>query len=47
MAKLLVLGSNSFSGSYFINHCLNQGDQVIGVSRSSEIHEVFLCYKKK
>ncbi len=45
MSKVLVLGSNSFSGSHFINHCLSQGDEVVGISRSDEINEVFLPYK--
>ena len=45
MHKILVLGSNSFSGSHFINDCLTQGDEVIGISRSAEIHQVFLPYK--
>ena len=41
----LVVGSNSFSGSHFVNHLLDHGHQVVGVSRSEEIHDVFLPYK--
>jgi len=44
--KILVLGSNSFSGSNFINHQLNYDFKVYAVSRSNEINNVFLPYKK-
>lgn len=40
----LVLGSNSFSGSNFINYLLSKGYSVIGVSRSPEIEKLFLGY---
>jgi len=40
----LVVGSNSFSGSHFINFLLDQGHEVLGVSRSDEIRDVFLPY---
>lgn len=43
--KILVLGSNSFSGSNFINHQLNEGYEVFALSRSQEINNVFLPYK--
>ena len=43
--KYLVIGSNSFSGSNFINFLLNKRTNVIGVSRSKEINKVFLPYK--
>lgn len=43
--KALVIGSNSFSGSHLVSHCLNQGWQVYGVSRSEEIHPVFRPYQ--
>ncbi len=43
--KFLVLGSNSFSGSNFINFILKKNYKVIGVSRSPEINNVFLSYK--
>ncbi len=43
---IVVLGSNSFSGSHFVDHALTQGYQVIGMSRSKELLDVFLPYKK-
>ena len=44
--KFLVIGSNSFTGSHFINYCLDKKDKVIGISRSKELKENFLVYKK-
>lgn len=44
MERYLVIGSNSFSGSSFIRHALERGDQVVGVSRSEELAEAFLPY---
>lgn len=43
--RFLVIGSNSFSGAYFVKDLLDRGDQVLGVSRSDEPHKVFLPYK--
>ncbi|MDO8568366.1 MAG: GDP-mannose 4,6-dehydratase [Dehalococcoidales bacterium] len=44
--KFLVIGSNSFSGSDFIDLLLDeQQNQVIGVSRSPEKSALFLPYK--
>jgi dTDP-glucose 4,6-dehydratase len=43
--RFLVIGSNSFSGSYFVKDLLDRGDEVLGVSRSDEPHKVFLPYK--
>lgn len=43
--KILVIGSNSFSGASFIDYALNEGCEVIGTSRSLEAHPVFLPYK--
>lgn len=40
----LILGSNSFSGSSFINYLLNKNKSVLGISRSKEIDKVFLSY---
>lgn len=40
--KILVIGSNSFSGSAFIKHALLNDFELIGVSRSVESHPVFL-----
>ena len=45
MKKILIIGSNSFSGSNFINYCLNNNYQVVGISRSNEINKIFLRYK--
>lgn len=42
--NILVLGSNSFSGSNFINFLLSEGKKVIGVSRSPEANNLFLGY---
>jgi dTDP-glucose 4,6-dehydratase len=41
---ILVLGSNSFSGSNFIDFLLAEGKKVIGVSRSPEADSLFLGY---
>jgi len=41
----LVIGSNSFSGAHFVRHLIEQGHQVLGVSRSAEPDDVFLPYK--
>ena len=43
--KILVIGSNSFSGSHFVLHALEKGFEVLGVSRSDQINEIFLPYK--
>lgn len=45
MAKVVVIGSNSFSGSHFVAHALDAGMEVVGISRSAEINEAFLPYK--
>ena len=45
MSAILVLGSNSFSGSSFCQYLLKQGLEVIGASRSPEAAEIFLPYK--
>lgn len=42
---IMVIGSNSFSGSNFVNNQLNEGCEVFGVSRSAQINDVFLPYK--
>lgn len=45
MSKIAVIGSNSFSGSHFINHLLENSDcEIIGVSRSPEYSSLFLPY---
>ena len=43
--KVLVIGSNSFSGSHFVAEALECGHPVWGVSRSPEPHPVFLPYR--
>lgn len=43
--KFVVIGSNSFSGSSFVSHLLNEGAEVVGISRSQEPHAVFLPYR--
>jgi dTDP-glucose 4,6-dehydratase len=43
--KVLVIGSNSFSGASFIAYLLDQGIEVLGVSRSDEAARVFLPYR--
>ena len=43
--KILVIGSNSFSGSHFVAEALCAGHPVWGVSRSAEPNPVFLPYR--
>lgn len=43
--KIVVLGSNSFSGASFSDYALAQGAEVLGISRSPEPHRVFLPYR--
>jgi len=43
--RLVVIGSNSFSGASFVSHCLKHGWEVLGTSRSAEAHPVFLPYR--
>ena len=45
MSKILVIGSNSFSGASFIGWLMERGHDVLGVSRSALPHEVFLPYR--
>src|SRR3990167_6409721 len=48
MKRIAVIGSNSFSGSDFIDLLLQQGEcKVIGVSRSPEKSRLFLPYKSR
>src|SRR5574344_1926319 len=44
--KILIIGSNSFSGSNFVNNQLNENYEVFATSRSAELNNVFLQYKK-
>ena len=46
--KVVVIGSNSFSGSHFIDLLLDDTKyEVIGISRSEEKKDFYLPYKKK
>lgn len=45
ISRLVVLGSNSFTGGHFINYMLdNSRCEIIGISRSPEYHPVFLPF---
>ena len=44
-SKVLIIGSNSFSGASFAAYLLDQGLEVIGTSRSPEPHRAFLPYR--
>jgi len=44
-SKILVIGSNSFSGASFVDYALEQGSAVLGASRSEEPHRAFLPYR--
>jgi len=47
MKTIVVIGSNSFSGSDFIDHALNETDHHIhGISRSPEKSSLFLPYRE-
>jgi dTDP-glucose 4,6-dehydratase len=41
----LVIGSNSFSGAWFVKHLVENDHQVLGVSRSAEPADVMLPYR--
>ncbi len=43
--RIAIIGSNSFSGASFARHCLAQGLEVLGLSRSDEPHAAFLPYR--
>lgn len=45
--KIAVIGSNSFSGAHFVDYAIDNGAEIIGISRSPEPTPVFLPYKKK
>ncbi|RMH50353.1 MAG: NAD-dependent epimerase/dehydratase family protein [Zetaproteobacteria bacterium] len=45
IGRILVLGSNSFSGASFVDAALAEGYAVVGVSRSPQPHEAFLPYR--
>jgi dTDP-glucose 4,6-dehydratase len=43
--RVVVIGSNSFSGSHFVDYLLREGVEVTGMSRSPELDPVFLPYR--
>ena len=43
--KVVVIGSNSFSGAHFVDLLLGSKMKVVGISRSQEYNQVFLPYK--
>jgi len=43
--KIVVIGSNSFSGANFVDFALQYGAKVFGLSRSQEPHLAFLPYR--
>ena len=43
--KILIIGSNSFTGSHFVNYFLDNKYTVKGLSRSKEAENTFLAYK--
>lgn len=45
MPPVLIVGSNSFSGASFVDYLLEQGQKVIGTSRSLEPIDAMLPYK--
>lgn len=45
MKKLVVIGSNAFSGASFIQYALQKEIDVIGISRSLELNQAFLPYR--
>jgi dTDP-glucose 4,6-dehydratase len=45
MNRILVIGSNSFSGASFVEHVLSSSIDVLGVSRSKEPAGCFLPYR--
>lgn len=45
MDKYLVIGSNSFSGSHYVNMLIEKGYECYAVSRSEELNDIFCPYK--
>ena len=43
--RIAIIGSNSFSGASFARHCLAEGLEVLGTSRSAEPAGCFLPYR--
>ena len=44
MNKILVLGSNSFSGSFFVRYLLSKDHDLVLVSRSKQKNKIYLPY---
>ena len=42
--RVAVIGSNSFSGSHFVARLIREGFDVLGLSRSEEVHGLFRPY---
>ena len=48
MKTVVVIGSNSFSGSDFVDLLLEETSyRVVGISRSAEKSNLFLSYRKR
>ena len=45
MKKIIVLGSNSFAGSCYVDYLLNKNYKIYGFSRSAEPPKLLLKYK--
>ena len=45
MKKIIVLGSNSFAGSCYVDYLLNKNYKIYGFSRSNEPSKLLLKYK--
>ena len=45
MKKIIVLGSNSFAGSCYVDYLLDKNYQIYGFSRSAEPKKLLLKYK--
>ena len=45
MKKIIVLGSNSFAGSCYVDYLLNKNYRIYGFSRSAERQKIFLKYQ--
>lgn len=43
--RIAVIGSNSFTGVHFINHCLDSGAEVLGINRSPEGNPIYLPHR--
>ena len=46
MSKFLILGSNSFAGSCFIDYCISRDQNILGINRSDEGSQIFHPVRK-